>query len=198
MHVIIFFLFHKRHGFLGTLWGSQMFLITLCVHPIKQLAWDVINTRRSRGLINHPFCRKGQCGGKQWPCWRRLSLRMFQGTSQFAGKRAVVCFSHCKKSFRSSFPFTSSRENLMKVGLSFHTREAQKVPIIQNKILLILMGTWTLVSEWRNLSLLHKVASFFPPNLTQKANPAAVPAFFSVIIAGVQIQGNREEQEAVP
>lgn len=81
--------------------------------------------------------------------------------------------------FRSSFPSTSSRENLMKVRLSFHTREAQKVPIIQKiNFLLILMGIWTLVSEWRNLSLLHKVVSFFPPNLTQKANTAAVPVFF--------------------
>lgn len=59
-----FFLsFPQCHGFLGILWESQMFLITLCVHPIKQLAQDVINTTRSRGLINHPFFRKGQCSG---------------------------------------------------------------------------------------------------------------------------------------
>lgn len=50
----------QRPGFLGTLRDPQMFLITLCVHPIKQLAREVNNTtRRSRGLINHPFFRKG-------------------------------------------------------------------------------------------------------------------------------------------
>lgn len=56
-----FFFVAQCHGAVGILWDFQMFLITLCVHPIKQLAQDVINaTRRCRGLVNHAFFRKGQ------------------------------------------------------------------------------------------------------------------------------------------
>lgn len=59
--VIFFFFVAQCHGAVGILWDFQMFLITLCVHPIKQLAQDVINaTRRCRGLVNHAFFRKGQ------------------------------------------------------------------------------------------------------------------------------------------
>lgn len=62
---VIFFVFLAQcHGALGILWDSQMFLITPCVQPIKQLAQDVTNATR-RGLVNHTFFRKGQCSSKR-------------------------------------------------------------------------------------------------------------------------------------
>ena len=67
MHIIFFSFSIQHDGFPGTLRDSQMFLITLCIHPIKQLARDIINTmRRSKRLINHPFFRNRQCSGKKW------------------------------------------------------------------------------------------------------------------------------------
>lgn len=86
---IFFFFLAQCHGALGIIWDTQMFLITPCIHPIKQLPQDVINaTRRSTGLVNHAFFREEQCSGK-----REQTLIWL---NKILPKNVLVCFLICQ------------------------------------------------------------------------------------------------------
>lgn len=92
---VIFFVFLAQcHGALGILWDSQMFLITPCVQPIKQLAQDVTNATR-RGLVNYTFFRKGQCSSKRGQILILLN--------RILAKNVLMCFLICQGRGNSLF-----------------------------------------------------------------------------------------------
>lgn len=119
-----FFLFSSVSWCCGYIWDFQMFLITLCVHPIKQLAQDVINaTRRSRGLVNHAFFRKGQImqgqRGQVLILLSKILVENILACFSFVKERGMVYFSHSER-FTIFFPsHLLERKTLMKLGQAF-------------------------------------------------------------------------------